>query len=205
VCFCHTHVRSSLVLFLLICWTCVSLGLVVPHQRTVALHTFATSARQRPAPLTPRPVAGPSRSSSPRASAFHRTPELRPRYGHHVSASCAIAFLRNSSCARRCSAHRTPASPARAHGPALLRLPNTCIHRQLPRVTTRTLAPPAHACRLEPHALRSPSALLARTSGCAHAATACACGYSCARLAATPSHLRASLQCAPFPRACATA
>jgi hypothetical protein len=74
VCFCRTHVRSLLLLFLLICWTRVHLGLIAPHLRTVALHTIAKSARRRPAPLTPHPVAGPSRSSAPRASAFRRTP-----------------------------------------------------------------------------------------------------------------------------------
>jgi hypothetical protein len=106
-------------------------------------HTVATSARRRPAPLTPRPTAGPSRSPAPRVSAFRRTPELHPQYGHHVPASCATAFHRNSSCACRCSARRTPAVPARAHGPALLRPPNTCTHRQLPRATARTLTSPA--------------------------------------------------------------
>jgi hypothetical protein len=40
----------------------------------------------------------------------------------------------------RCLACHTSVSPARAHGPALLQPPNTCTHRQLSRVTARTLA-----------------------------------------------------------------
>jgi hypothetical protein len=114
-----------------------------PAPRTTFLHAAATAARRRPAPLTPRPIAGPSRSLAPRVSAFRRTPELRPRYGHRVPASRATALHHNSSCACRCSARHTPVSPARAQGPALLRPPNTCTYRQLPRVTARTLAPPA--------------------------------------------------------------
>jgi hypothetical protein len=55
----------------------------------------------------------------------------------------AEALHRNSSCACRCSARRTPTLSARAHGSVLLRPPNICTHRQLPRVTTRTLALPA--------------------------------------------------------------
>jgi hypothetical protein len=96
-------------------------------------------------------TAGPSRSSAPRVSTFRRTPELRPRDGHHVPASRTKVLYHNSSCACRCSARHTSVSPARAHGPALLRPPNTYTHRQLSRVTACTLASPArrrsHSCR----------------------------------------------------------
>jgi hypothetical protein len=128
-----------------------------PALRATSLHAVATSARRRPALLTPRPTAGPSpsRSPSPRVSAFRRTPELRPRYGHRVPASRAIALHHNSSCACRCSARRTPASPARAHGPAPFRPPNTCTHHQFPRITARTLTPPA---RRRPRSALAPPA-----------------------------------------------
>jgi hypothetical protein len=97
-----------------------------PALRATFLHAALTSARRRPAPLTPRSTAGPSHSPAPRVSTFRRTPELRPRDGHRVPASRTIVLHHNSSCACRCSARHTPASPARAHGPALLRPPNTC-------------------------------------------------------------------------------
>jgi hypothetical protein len=96
-------------------------------------------------------TAGPSRSSAPRVSTFRRTPELRPRDGHRVPASRTKVLHHNSSCACRCSPRHTSVSPARAQGPALLRPPNTCTHRQLSRVTACTLASPArrrsHSCR----------------------------------------------------------
>jgi hypothetical protein len=83
------------------------------------------------------------RSSAPRVSTFRRTPELRPRDGHRVPASRTIVLHHNSSCACRCLARYTSVSPARAHGPALLRPPSTCTHRHLSHVTARTLASPA--------------------------------------------------------------
>jgi hypothetical protein len=111
------------------------LALVAPH-----LHTIAMSARRRLAPLTPRPTAGPSRSPAPRVSAFRRTPKLRPRYGHHVPASCATPW----------PARRTPVLPARAYGPVLFRPPNTCTLRQLGARSRRLLraraATPARFC-----------------------------------------------------------
>jgi hypothetical protein len=113
------------------CWTRAHFGLAASH-----LHMSELRAS-----LTRSHFAG-SASLLPRL-AFRRTSWLRPRYGYRVPASRATAFHRYSSCACRCSARRTPASPARAHGPALLRPPNTCTHRQLSRVTARTLAPPA--------------------------------------------------------------
>jgi hypothetical protein len=126
------------------------LGGSAPNRRTAAppalratfLHAVATSALRRLAPLTPCSTAGPSRSPVPRVSTFRRTPELRPRDGHCVPVPRTIVLHHNSSCACRYSARRTPASPARAHGPALFRPPNTCTHRQLSRVTARTLASP---------------------------------------------------------------
>jgi hypothetical protein len=110
------------------------LGGSAPNRRTAAppalratfLHAVATSARRRPAPLTPRSTAGPSCSPVPRVSTFRRTPKLRPRDGHRVPASRTKILHHNSFCACRCSARHTPASPARAHGPALPRPPNTC-------------------------------------------------------------------------------
>jgi hypothetical protein len=110
------------------CWTRDRFGLAVSH-----LHMSEPRAS-----LTRSPFAG-SASLLPRL-AFRRTPWLRPRCGYRVLASRATAFRRYSSCACRCSARRTPASPARAHGPALFRPPNTCTHRQLSRVIARTLA-----------------------------------------------------------------
>jgi hypothetical protein len=68
-----------------------------PALRATFLLAVATSARRRPVLLTPRPTAGLSRSLAPRVSALRRTPELRPRYGHRVPASRAIALHHNSS------------------------------------------------------------------------------------------------------------
>jgi hypothetical protein len=127
------------------------LGGSAPNRRTAAppvlratfLHAVATSARRRPALLTPRSTVGPLRSPAPRVSTFRRTPELRPRDGHRVPASRTIVLHHNSSGACRCSARRTSAPFARAHGLVLLWPPNIRAHRQLLRITARTLAPPA--------------------------------------------------------------
>jgi hypothetical protein len=138
---------------------CLSiLCIAPPAPRVFSLHAVATSAQWCFAPLTVRPTAEPSRPSAPCVSAFRRMPGLRLRYGqtcttqrspwhkqgrcHRVPASRAEAFHRNSSCTCRCSARRTPTLSARAHGSVLLRPPNICTHRQLLRVTARTLAPP---------------------------------------------------------------
>jgi hypothetical protein len=77
-----------------------------------------------------------------------RSPWHKQGRRHCVLASCAETLHHNSSGACLCSARRTPASPAHAHGSALLRPPNTCTHCQLPRVTARTTrsAPPS-SCR----------------------------------------------------------
>jgi hypothetical protein len=128
------------------------LGGSAPNRRTAAppalratfLHAVATSTLRRPAPLTPRSTAGPSRSPAPRVSTFRRTPELRPRDGHRVPVSRTIVLHHNSSCACRYSARHTSVSPARAHGSVLLRPLNICSHRQLN--DARTLASPAR-CR----------------------------------------------------------
>jgi hypothetical protein len=112
------------------CWTRARFGLAVSH-----LHMSEPCAS-----LTCSHFAG-SASLLPRL-AFRRTPWLRPRYGYRVPASRATAFHRYSSCACRCSARRTPASPAHAHGPALFRPPNTCTHRQLSRIIAHKLASP---------------------------------------------------------------
>jgi hypothetical protein len=126
------------------CWTRTRFGLAASH-----LHMSEPRA-----PLTRSHFAGSASLLS--QLAFRRTPWLRSRYGYRVPASRAKAFHRYSSCACRCSARRTPASPAHAHGPALLRPPNTCTHRQLYRVTARTLAPPArHRSRLLLHCPRT--------------------------------------------------
>jgi hypothetical protein len=109
------------------------LGLVVLH-----LHIVATSARRRLAPLTPRPALGPSRVLAPRVSAFCRTPKLRPRYCHHVPASRATAFHRNSSCACRCSACRTQHC-------LLVPMRSLCSGRSTPAHTANSRAPP-RAC-----------------------------------------------------------
>jgi hypothetical protein len=116
------------------CWTRARFGLAASH-----LHMFEPRVS-----LTRSHFAGSASLLS--RLAFRRTPWLRSRYGYRVPSSRAKAFHRYSSCACRCSARRTPASPAHAHGPALLRPSNTCTHRQLSRVTARTLAPPAR-CR----------------------------------------------------------
>jgi hypothetical protein len=96
------------------------------------------------ASLTRSHFAG-SASLLPRL-AFRRTPWLRPRFGYRVSASRATALRRYSSCACRCSARRTPTLSGRARGFVLLRPLNTCPYRQLPRATTRMLAPLARHC-----------------------------------------------------------
>jgi hypothetical protein len=92
------------------CWTRARFSLAASH-----LHMSEPRAS-----LTRSHFAG-SASLLPRL-AFRRTPWLRPRYGYRVPASRTTAFHHYSSCACRCSARRTPVSPARAHGSALLRI-----------------------------------------------------------------------------------
>jgi hypothetical protein len=166
-CFCRTHVHSSLLLFLLICWTRVALALSCRTCTTVALHTVATSARQRPASLTPRPAAGPSRPSAPCASAFRRTPKLRPRYCHRVPASCAKTFHRNSSyachrSARRCLAQLLLFSccRTRACSAFIAHVPQPQLHSHARASSSAASVPGLHSCscvaRVLPRRRRSP-------------------------------------------------
>jgi hypothetical protein len=167
------------------CWSRARFGLAASH-----LHMSEPRAS-----WTRSHFAG-SASLLPRL-AFRRIPWLRPRYGYHVPASRVTAFHRYSSCACHCSAHRASAPSARAHGPALLRPPNTCAHRQLLRVTARSLAPPARhrsrSCRFSTCTGFSARELLHRRN---HAASAHA-GAVRANSAAVVA--RALCSRAPFP------
>jgi hypothetical protein len=136
------------------------LGGSAPNRRTSAppvlhatfLHAIATSARRRPAPLTPRSIAGPSRSPAPRVSTFHRTPELRPRDGHRVPASRTIVLHHNSSCACHSRVSVTP--PARA---ASTPAPARSCSRTPPAVRMLLLLQPSHSrARRQPHLQRPP-------------------------------------------------
>jgi hypothetical protein len=75
---------------------------------------------------------------------------------HGAAAYASESVLRATVCSgpfasvRSCSCARMPTPPASV--PCLLRPPNTCTHRQLPRVTARTLVPLA---RHRPRSCRS--------------------------------------------------
>jgi hypothetical protein len=134
------------------------------------------------------------------------TPHLHPRTPEPRASLARIALLLtrlNPPCTPLLAPGRSP--PLTSHKcftctPALLytcRATSTStllLHAASSRCSRSGTghAAPTLLRRLEPHALRRPSALLARTSGRAHAATACACCSSCARLAAMParSHRR---------------